>query len=134
MARIQGASGGEEKCSTCSRRGGHTAGYSCPGLKVECFDCHKMGHFRKAPICSGSANFKKEQKNKKVKAGSTPKAKSVRKVSSSEESTDTSFESLGRIAEEVTVNRAVAAGKEEKVLVSIRARAGGAKLGQQTVE
>ena len=36
---------------------------------------------------------------------------------------------MGRIAEEVAVNRAVTDGKEEKVLVSIRARTGGVKLG-----
>ena len=107
LARVQaagaGGGGGEEKCPTCGRRGGHTADYSCPGLKVECFDCHKIGHFRKSPVCAGPANFRKEKKNKKDKAGWTPKAKAVRKVSSDEESTDTSFESLGRITEGVTV-------------------------------
>ena len=55
-------------------------------------------------------------------------ARAIRKVASEEETKDTSCESLGRISEEVTVNR-VGAGGKEKVLVSIRARAGGAKLG-----
>ena len=129
LARIHGAGEGEEKCATCSRRGGHTAGYTCPGLKVECFDCHKMGHYRKAPICAGSENFKREQKNKKKGAGSTPRAKATRRTASEEESTDTSSDSLGRIGEEVVVRRAKTGGTEEEVLVSIRPGEGGNKAG-----
>ena len=60
---------------------------------------------------------------------SNMEAKAIKKVASEEETTDISCESRGRISEEVTVNRVGAGGKEEKVLVSIRARVGGAKLG-----
>ena len=133
LARVKGERQreGESKCSTCGRKDGHSEGYICPGLKVECFDCHKMGHFRKAPICKGSSKYKQEKLNKKDKAGATPRQKMVRQLSSSEESSETSFEDLGRIQVEIEepVGRAATERKEEKVLVSVRPRTGRGKVG-----
>ena len=131
VARMQSTnSGGVEQCQTCARKGGHTEGYTCPGLKVECFDCHKKGHFRKAPVCEGPDNYKKEKGNKKRQAGSTP-GKKVRKISSDEDSTDTSDSSVAESINRIEVVNAVdndSIKKEGKVSVSVRPRKGGVKI------
>ena len=73
LARVKGErqGEGEAKCSTCERKGGHSQGYTCP--EVECFDCHIVGHFRKAPICKGPAKYKQEKLNKKEKGNAKTK-------------------------------------------------------------
>ena len=120
---------------------GHSEGYSCPGLKVECFDCHKSGHFRKAPVCEGPSGYKNEKKNKKKQAGNTP-GKKVRKISSGEDSTESSqdseTESINRIEVVSALEIAKKVNKEElfpedkvkeqKAKVSFRARKGGVKI------
>ena len=62
----------QNKCITCSSKF-CKGGNRCPGTKIECFDCHKQGHFRGAKIC---------QKRKTKKQ--------TRRVESDEEETATS--------------------------------------------
>ena len=128
VARLQ-FSNSVEQCQTCSRKGGHSEGYSCPGLKVECFDCHKRGHFRKAPVCEGPNNYKSEKKNKKKQAGNTP-GKQVRKISSGEESTESSLSSEAESINRIEIVSSVDTEKrnEQKANVSFRARKGGVKI------
>ena len=58
-----------KECNTCPRK--HEEGYTCPGLKVECFDCNKMGHYRNAKIC-------KKPKKEKVKTKEKDKVKDTK--------------------------------------------------------
>ena len=44
-------------CTTCSSKACQ-GGKKCPGTKVECFECHKKGHFKGAKVCP--KKFKKK--------------------------------------------------------------------------
>ena len=74
-----------KKCKTCTYKEHRTG--KCPGLKLECHDCKKLGHMRGAEIC-------KEPKKTK------PKNVEQKTVNQVLEDTD-SEESVGRISEVV---------------------------------
>jgi hypothetical protein len=62
-----------KSCNTCSNRS-CKGGKKCPGADRECFDCHKIGHFRNAPACQGKKTTKKSNRVQSDSASSSSSA------------------------------------------------------------
>ena len=122
-------------CSTCPRK--HEEGYSCPGLKAECYECDKVGHYRGAKICKKlkkgkvkvtEKDFKKEKESKSDK-----KKKKKKKVRYVEEDTDNSgnesysSEGSNRVLE-VVKSAKTNREQEEQIAVFIKPRQGKNRL------
>ena len=87
----------KESCITCSSktcRGGN----KCPGIKVECFECGKKGHYRGAQICKKKRTkaARRVQSDEEVHSDSDTLSECGKSDESSEDEISKSAESVAR--------------------------------------